>query len=488
MLLSFIIVVIVVMAGLNVYSLYITRSMESQYSKMISGMMTIHEISRDIDSSSFYLDKYFSAKTQSDLYNYRRYYQDAMEKVQVLKDSLDEENLIILQELKSTIESYNEESENSMFKLLSSKSNDDFYYSLLETRKIAAYIDEHAIRLSDGYLKYNNNLYKQLKAQNELNNKAIPGLLILIMVSCIIFSVVLSEKITGPLNELVEKSQKVSKGDFNIEEIKISSIYEIGTFASGFNDMVKDIKRLIQTIKEKANVEKKLKDEELKNLLTQNMLKESKLKALQSQINPHFLFNTLNAVVQTAVIEGAYETEKLMNSVSDLLRYSLNMIESQSTLGDEIESIKQYIYIQETRFKDRVKFKVEVQNGLSNVEIPGMTLQPLVENAFIHGIESKEEGGEIHIEAWEEEGFCIVKIEDNGVGMSQEKIEEIMVSEDMEHHKGHTTGIGVGNVIKRIRLLYEIEDGFKIESEKGKGTKIYIKIPKYSEVGGVAEC
>nr|WP_241393013.1 histidine kinase [Clostridium tetanomorphum] len=381
-----------------------------------------------------------------------------------------------LRDLKNLLISYREAGIKALDKFRSYKKTDRFYEDFLETKKIASYCNEYVYKLHDSYLNYNSNTYKVLDKQNKLNNLITVILLFIIICNCIIIAFIFSKDITNPIEELVNNADKVSKGDFNVSKIDKSHIYEIDILAEGFNRMVEDINKLINTIQENAILEKKLKDQQMRNLQIKNMLKETQLKVLQSQINPHFLFNTLNCVVQKAIIEDAYETEKLINSISQLLRYSLNMIENQAYLKDEINIIKQYVYIQETRFGDRVKFDINVDKTLENIKIPGMSLQPLVENAFIHGIEPKEEGGFINIDVYKENNFCIVKIEDDGKGIDTETLDRILNKKDNEKHIGHTTGIGIKNVINRLKIFYNDDKVFHIESEEDKGTKIYIKI------------
>ena len=283
------------------------------------------------------------------------------------------------------------------------------------------------------------------------------------IIVCLFITLIFSKNITETLKELVLEVEKVSKGYFNIKKINPSNIYEVDILLKGFNIMVSDIKTLIDEIKEKAEIE--------------NMLKETQLKALQSQINPHFLFNTLNSIIQIADIEGAVETEKLMNAVSKLLRYSLSMVDRQASLREELDIIKQYVYIQETRFEDRVAFNIEVNGYIDDIIVPGMTLQPLVENAFIHGIEPKEEGGSIRIKVDRNEKHCLITIEDDGCGMTEETIFSILDDKEGKKHTGHITGIGTKNVIKRLKLLYNDEFAFKIQSKVDEGTKIILKIP-----------
>jgi sensor histidine kinase YesM len=478
-LLWFIASVIVLMAIINIYSIIVTRSIDVEYSNMINKMIKIDQIGQNMKLSVFYFDKYFSTKAQSDLDNYRKYYNIAKSQSMDLNNSLSNDSTIILQDLQYTLDSYFENGEEAVFKSLSSVRGDDFYSYFLEAKNIASYSIDYVQKLHDSYLKYNNQIYQDLNRKTRVSQIAIIVSFIVIIFFCVFFSIIFSKKITVPIGELAAASQEVAKGNFDICDIKASGINEIDILAKGFNIMVEDIRTLIKEIKQKADVEKRLKDQEMKNLLVENMLKEAQFKALQSQVNPHFLFNTLNTIVQTAVIEGAYETEKLIDSVSELLRYSLSSIDRHSTVGKEIEIIREYAYIQETRFKDRVKFYISMDESLYDVEIPGMTLQPLAENAFIHGIEPKEEGGEISIEAKKEGEFCLIKIEDNGVGMSKDKLQEIMKEDGSLNHKGHTTGIGINNVVKRLKIFCNSEEAFKIESAENMGTKIYIKIPLF---------
>lgn len=215
----------------------------------------------------------------------------------------------------------------------------------------------------------------------------------------------------------------------------------------------------------------------MKNLKYENALKEFDLNVLQSQINPHFLFNTLNCINATAIMENAITTSKLIKSVSNILRYSLRSMSTNALLEDEINIVKDYIYIQECRFDDRVKFNLSTNMDMKKVKVPGMTIQPLVENAFIHGIEGKEDGGYINIYIDEENGECNVLIEDNGVGISKEVLDKINNYNYDAKHTGHTTGLGINIVEKRLRYLYNKKNMFKVESEEGKGTKVYLKIP-----------
>lgn len=475
-LLGFIALMIVLMIFISVFSSLEIKSIEAQYTNMIEKMLAINEIGSDINSSVFYFDKYFTTKSISDMNNYENYYYDSLAMIKPMEELPNQDIQVNLKDLKNLIQNYHNSGQIAIYKFMITGRNEDCYQYFITTKQIASYSDEYVRRLNDSYLKYNDVLYKELREKTNRGRVITNIFLLFTILFCIIFSALFSRMVTAPIGELAISAEEISKGNFDIKSMKPANMYEIDMLQMGFAKMVLEIKLLIEKIKEKANIEKRLNEQELKNLLVENMLKEAQLKALQSQVNPHFLFNTLNTISQTAIIEEANETESLINAVSELLRYSLSMIDRKSKVEAEIGIIKQYVFIQETRFKDRIKFNISVDNSLNDVPIPGMILQPLVENAFIHGIEGREEGGEIGVKVYKEGNYCVLKVEDNGSGISEQKLKEIL-TEERVRSRGHSTGIGVKNVINRLKIMYSNEDVFTIESEVNKGTKVYIKVP-----------
>jgi sensor histidine kinase YesM len=153
------------------------------------------------------------------------------------------------------------------------------------------------------------------------------------------------------------------------------------------------------------------------------------------------------------------------------------MMDKFATLEEEVNLIKQYIFIQKVRYDDRISFNLNILGDLSKVLVPGMTLQPFVENAFIHGIEPKEEGGPINITIYEKDEVFLVLIEDDGCGIEKQLLNKIIEEDIEQEHIGHTTGMGIKSVVKRLELMYEREDIFSIESIHGAGTKITLKLP-----------
>lgn len=473
----FVICLIIPIGICNIISLGMSRKIENGYANMLNNMLITNEIKQHIDNSLDSFNQYILSGTEKKKESYNNEVYLAKQKIQTLKNNSDNSNQYILRDLDNTLDSYKENSG----KTISAYENKEgyiFYYDdFIAAKNIASYFNVYASTLMQNYLEVNSIDYKELNKNSSIIYVSLTTYLILILSMCVIYAMFFIRNISKGLKGIVETSNKVSKGQFEYYEGNKTDIYELDVLTNTFNTMIKDIKEFVSSINDKLILEKKLKEEEMKNLQYENALKEFDLKVLQSQINPHFLFNTLNCVNVTAIMENATTTSKLIKSVSNILRYSLRCMNRNSFLEEEINIVKDYIYIQECRFNDRVKFNLNVNMDMKKVKIPGMTIQPLVENAFIHGIESKEEGGCIDISINDDDGVCRVVIEDDGVGIPKEILDKINNCNYDTQHIGHTTGLGINIVEKRLRYLYDEKDMFKVESEEGIGTRVYLKIP-----------
>jgi ligand-binding sensor protein len=221
--------------------------------------------------------------------------------------------------------------------------------------------------------------------------------------------------------------------------------------------------QLMSELKAKADLEK--------------VLRETELKALLSQVNPHFLFNTLNTIARLALLEGAPRTQEVVYALSDLLRNNLRNIDEMVTVGEEVQYIKNYLLIQEMRFGDRIQASINIPKELLEQRIPFMTLQPLVENAIIHGLEPKRGGGNINIFGQRCGSRVEIMVNDTGVGVTKGQIERIFMNEKRIAGKGQTTGLGITNVHKRIQHYFGSQFGIEIFSEQEGGTTVRICLP-----------
>ncbi len=224
----------------------------------------------------------------------------------------------------------------------------------------------------------------------------------------------------------------------------------------------------------------------MQNLKMMSLLKEAELKFLQSQINPHFLFNTLNAAAQLAIIEGADKSSEFIENIAHLFRYNLKNMDELTALKDEIQYVNNYMQILKTRFGSRIEFYTDIDEATLDLMIPRIIIQPIVENAFIHGLQSLERNGEIHLNVKLLDDSIIIEVIDNGMGMDSSCIDSILCfAEENSMKKRHVTGIGISNVLHRLQLLFNIEDSkelISIESEVGSGTKVTLRLPSSNKV------
>ncbi|MBO9600692.1 MAG: sensor histidine kinase, partial [Cohnella sp.] len=197
--------------------------------------------------------------------------------------------------------------------------------------------------------------------------------------------------------------------------------------------------------------------------------KQAQINQLNTQLNPHFLYNTLNLINCIAIEQDNDEIGKLVSSLSRMLQYTVENDKSTGTLRDELEWLEGYVFIMRCRFEGRLDYGCYVESELMNGEVPRLFLQPFVENAFLHGFEHMEEGFVLRISGWRENDRRYFTVRDNGQGMSPERIAEIMA--------GKGSSVGMRNVHRRLKLMYGEEYGIEVQSNPGRGTTILICLP-----------
>lgn len=262
------------------------------------------------------------------------------------------------------------------------RDNIDMYNDHLEeAQNTAIYLKEITLDLIDLELTEYQSFYQQLNERNDAFRQFIIYLFLTSVLLAVFFALWFSKELNEPIQVLTNMAREVSAGKLDGKTIEIQSNDEMKILGEAFNQMRGNIRELIQEMQKKSEQEQ--------------LMKELELKHLQNQVNPHFLFNTLNTISRMAFLENADQTTRLIESVSSLLRYSLGDLEKSVPLREEVKVVKDYFYIQQTRFFDRITFHTDIDEGCLDTRVPRLILQPLVENAFIHGIEGREEGGEI---------------------------------------------------------------------------------------------
>ena len=347
------------------------------------------------------------------------------------------------------------------------------------------YISERIVDYMEGYISQllnvrlsEGNRYFQLLARRVSRARIFTLFgLVLIGLLCLIFAVVFSNSLAGPIRKLASASFRMSEGDLDVPPVTVESKDEVGVLAYSFNTMSRSIKDMVRDLKHTADLEKKLHRGELRNLSMQRSLREAQFLSLQAQINPHFLFNTLSAISRTAAFEKAETTSGLILSLSSLLRYTLRGHGGSVKLSEELEIVGEYLRIQNQRFGDRIRSIIDCRIDPALVEIPCFTLQPLVENSLQYGLEPREGGGVLRVKITAYRGRIRIRILDTGCGMDAEKIAEIFSRRD-GLFRGERKGIGVINVATRLGLFFNRKEEFSIRSRPGRGTLVRISFPE----------
>ena len=266
----------------------------------------------------------------------------------------------------------------------------------------------------------------------------------------------LSKKVSAPMRRLEEAVNQIEAGDLDTQ-IQPSGFYEVWHLGKAISQMQENLKRLMADIVEEHEAKRR-----------------SELMALQNQINPHFLYNTLDVIVWLIENGKREEAVEAVTALARFFRISLSGGKNIIPIGDEIEHVRNYLMIQELRFKNRFTYSFDVEEGVENCGTIKLILQPVVENAIYHAMEFMDGDGEIRISARRDGGDILIDIEDNGCGMPMETVEKILAGERVSRKKG---GVGLQNVRERLRLVFGTEYGLSLASEPDEGTQVRIRIP-----------
>lgn len=285
------------------------------------------------------------------------------------------------------------------------------------------------------------------------------------MVLAIYLSYLFSSRLTEPIISLANTMKNVDIDEFKLRKIEENN--EIGLLENGYNMLMVRIRNLI--------------DQEYKSEIE---LKNAQLKALQAQINPHFLYNTLQMMGGIALSNNVHEIYSIANTMADMFRYNISGGSDLVSINDEIKHTENYLYIQKLRFQNRIQVDLILDESISNVLIPKFTLQPLVENAFEHGLSKRTQGGKLVIRVKETIDHLEITVWDNGEGMDENQTESLM--EQIRNHNplvpGQNFGIGLKNVNARLRLLFSDDYKFDINSKPKEFTEVKLSIVKNVEV------
>ena len=276
-------------------------------------------------------------------------------------------------------------------------------------------------------------------------------------------SVYFSRKLARPIHDMIDSMSEIENGKFDIE-LQVRSDDEIGVLSRRFNQMSAALKKYI--------------DQSFRAKIKQT---EAELTALKSQIYPHFLYNTLEIIRMTAIEEGNAPVPEMIEALSGQIHYLIGPVEDMVPLEKEISIVKKYIYLLNCRVKEEIQLTVQISKVEGKIMVPRLILQPIVENAYVHGIKKKDDTGYIRIEAEVKDENLEITVMDDGVGMTEEdlaQIEKLFCSSDPGvKNQDDWQSIGLKNVHDRIQFLYGEQYGINITSTLGVGTMVSITMP-----------
>lgn len=444
------------MACLMIILLFIFWQYTGQYNKLSENLAVSSEFNLrfkdDLDLEMYYIA--IGSKESSDLEDVLEQVEDAQEIMQKLRRNTYNNN-----EVKSlnSLDSYLENLRQRMLQLVEIKEYD----------KRMEFMDSN-IRIITGLIMqemqnyiYNESMYL-VQVEKSLTHRVkllISGMAVLLIATLGILmrrSFRLTDGIIQPVNIMLDKVKKVGRGKFDMIPIE-AEIEEIEELDEGINKMARKISALLENVRQ---------EKEMQHL--------TELQLIQAQVNPHFLYNTLDTIVW--LIEGGMTDDavEMISSLSIFFRTSLSKGNDIIPLSEEERHTLSYLEIQQYRYRDILEFEINIPKELSGIPVPKLSIQPLAENALYHGIKNRRGKGKILIEGREEEDALVLTVSDNGQGMTPERLHEVQEA----IRTGERAGFGLAAVAERIALYYGPGYGMKIFSEEGKGTTVEIRLGK----------
>jgi two-component system, sensor histidine kinase YesM len=466
----------------GLYNYQSSRILMSDMTDLLNRTQEITTLYNELDEIQYYFEDYLSSRSSDSLQSFYDYSNSIAEHNQTMvKDAGYSDRGIKIKNLSGMVTRY--------LKILDTTVIDK------RNRKIDAYINGHNEAVKEynyigNYIEemmstdLSDSASKYIEIQKDIDNSTVINDILfgttIILISIII--VLFSFEITKPISKLVSYAKEVSKGNFDIAITEEKTSSEIRILYRTFRSMTISIREYVNELHEKQRLERILSEEKLNNLKMKSALHEAELLALQSQVNPHFIFNTINIGAKVAMLQGDNVTCEYLENFADIFRYNLKGLDYNATLIEEINNVEAYLNLLKARFRDTVNYSLDFpeDENIRNFILPRMTLQPLVENAYIHGISKLEEGGVIELRVTSDNDKLYIVIANSGAEIPREKIKLILSrkykKKNTQEKKGHTTGIGIDNVLNRLRLFYEEKNVMDIKYIEGK-TNVILMLP-----------
>ena len=479
MLIAFIIPVVLILA-VNIYMYISINTMIARVDEIYVVNVSLNELSEDLTFLQNSMREYLESKSTGALNDYYRAEQDYRNGI----SSLDLKNsgtaVYAMQEnIIHQSENYLQLAQETIT-AKRGRNVEKYKASYEETVDMYSDLQACIYALNNKQFKKNTSDYSILLSS--LRSMEMVTILILFFIGIVNVIVVflVTKSMTLPLIDLSQAANEVAGGNFDVSVTATDGGDEISVVSRAFKKMLASIQDYISEIRDSVMRESMLKEHEL---VMENRMKEVQLRSLQAQINPHFLFNTLNAGEQLAMMEGADKTTEFIENMADFFRYNIKKIDNDASIAEEIALVDKYVYLLNVRFTGEIHYSKDIDEEVTEVRVPSMILQPIVENAVNYGIRDIDWEGHIDLKVYRQNSDVLLSIKDNGVGMSKDKIDRILSGEavgEVSADHAASNGIGLGNVIERLQIFTGQRDVMGIFSGGvNKGTEFIIKVPMH---------
>lgn len=464
-------IMIFILACVFIFYLNVNRQLIQKYNSFFYLYETLGAFYDSQGQSHAYSRNYLYTESEEELDKYSEELNKSKALLQEMEQNDYMENVYWRFDLLSNmLESYDSQVKN-VISLKNEEGYKDAYNELMEINKVISQTSEEYYEMVTDELEKVQNVIESDK-QNTIYVSI--GLLIILMIGFILFSILIKRSITDPIDELVKDLDVIKIGNYDFRKLKVHS-NEMEVLCNALQDFSDSIHKNVEYEKEKAQLQTELLKKENENLKKDELLVSSELKILQSQLNPHFLFNTMNMIYQQAIKEKAQITVNMIEKMTECMRYSLNQKIKTSTLPMEIDFVRNYIYIQNKRFEGRILFTLDVDDELPNIKIPSMIIEPIIENSVKHGLSNIEENGEVSIGVHRINEKIKICVSDNGKGISSDELETLVVNKFKT--ESQKENLGLYNIYRRLYMYFSDEATISINSFEDCGFETIITLP-----------
>ena len=462
-------------------SLFLTFRIASIYDTMADYQLLASRIYLQLSDTAAVLEDYLETKDPAYLDSFNKTYpgllRDAIEYEEIARDDDQRRTVIDFRYMVQTyIESANAAVAFSREDRLP-ESNQAFF----EARRVQSLINSYLPKIFDvqtSDVRRIDHMGRVALRRSLFISGIITALIILI--SIIVTSQVIPS-IAHPVSKLVSVAGSVAVGEWDARVEPIDERTEMRILGTAFNGMLDKIQEQMGEIQAARERDKERFNETLDAHRTESLLKIAQLKTLQARINPHFLFNTLNIITQSAYMENSSKTAEITEAFASLMRFNLEHFDGEVTLEEEFENLNDYLFLQRIRFGERITIRLELDDAVRNERLPGLVLQPLVENSISHGMSDIVDGGCIDVTAKLFGDHYTLTVSDNGLGMSADSLNKARRYAEGDFPESYGSHIGVRNVFERLYLYSDGMADIMVDSVRGKGTDISMSMP----LGGI---